>query len=203
MSGIDNLLKWNCSTIFLLNPLGLDKQRLDKIGFVGTYLNDEYNQTDYINPVYLLFRPENVNNFQVFVENEYDRVNTHTGTKDLRADYDRGNGEIVMVYEFPFAKDYQRFLSGKYSEFSQDVIKTYPKTVKNKQGFTILGIPYRIITRDVESENILTEVYGKTFLTQMPIVTIAQMLEEKYDTPFTDDMELWTLPSTDKETLKI
>lgn len=206
MSGqIDKLMQWNCSTIFLLNPLDLDKQRLDKIGFKGTYLNDEYNKTEYENPVFILFKPENVFNFQVFVDAEYDRVNKHTGSKDLRGDYNRGDGEVVLVYEFPFAEDYQRFITGKYSEFSEEIIKTYPKTIKFKKGdneVTLLGIPYRIITKDKESQELLTEAYGDNFLVHQPILTMAEMLEDRYGTPFTEDMELWTLPNIEKETLK-
>ncbi len=202
---IDSLLEWNCSTIFLLSPLGLDKQRLDKIGFRETYLNDEYNKIEYNNPVFLLFKPENVFNFQVFVDGEYDRINKFTDTKDLKGDYDRGNGEIVLVYEFPFDRDYKRFLEGKYSEFSEEIVKTYPKTIKIRKDSaenTILGVPYRIITKDRESHDLLSEIYGSDFLVHQPILTMKQMLEDRYGTDFTEDMELWTLPSVTKETLK-
>lgn len=204
MSGVSKLLERNCSTIFLLNPLGLEKQRLDKLGFVEAYLKDEYSTNEYINPVFLLFKPENVNNFQVFVEREYDRINIHTGTKDLVADYDRGNGEIVLVYEFPFKKDYERFLEGKYSRFSKDIVETYPKTIKTgtDNKFTALGVPYRIITKDRESKEILAQIYGNSFLTNQPITTISDMLEKEFGTPITEDMELWSIPSIEKETLK-
>lgn len=203
MSGIDKLMKWNCSTIFLLNPLGLDKKRLDKIGFVETYLKDEYNQIEYENPVFLLFRPENVYSFQVFVENEYSRINRFTGTRDLVADYNRENGEVVLVYRFPFNRDYEKFLKGKYSEFSVEILKTYPRTQKSEGGVEILALPYRIITKDRESQEILETVYGESFLLQAPIIPLVDMLEELYDTEFTEDMELWSLPNEVKETLKI
>lgn len=203
MNGIDDLMKWNCSTIFLLNPLGLDKKRLDKIGFVETYLGDEFCQIEYKNPVFLLFKPENIGNFQVFVENEYDRINRFTGTKDLKADYDRKEGEVMLVYEFPFDKDYEKFKAGKYSEFSAEVLRTYPRTLKSSTGAEILGLPYRIITKDKESESILNSIYGENFLVQQPIIALKDLLEERYDVEFTADMELWTLPNLEKETLKI
>ncbi len=205
MSGIDNVLKWNCSTIFLLDPLGLEKSRLDKIGFMEAYLKDEYNNLEYENPVFLLFRPGNMNIFQAFVENEYGRVNTHTGTKDLRADYDRGNGEVVLVYEFPFPKDYQKFMEGKYSKFSEDIIKTYPKVKKSvvTPGLVLLGMAYRIITKDRDSEELLSDAYSDIFPHLQPtIVSMAEMLAERYGTDFTEDMELWKIPSFEKETLK-
>lgn len=210
MSGIDGIMKWNCSTIFLLDPLGLEKRRLDKIGFVEAYMKDEYNQIEYNNPVFLLFRPSNMNVFQAFVENEYDRVNTYTGTKDLRTDYDRGNGDIVLVYEFPFPKDYEKFKEGKYSEFSTEIAKTYPKIIKSvaNPGVLILGIAYRIITKDSESQELLMEAYSQISPDIIPhlqptIKTMAEILSDRYGTEFTDDMELWKLPSLEKETLKI
>jgi len=205
MSGIDGAMKWNCSTIFLLDPLGLERERLDKAGFVEAYLKDEYNTLEYKSPVFLLFRPTDLKSFQVFLDTEYERVNPYTQTKDLVEDYDRGNGEIVLVYEFPFPEDYKKFRDGKYSKFSDKVIETYPKLIKSKvnPGLVLLGMPYRIVTKDRDSEALLSVAYGDQYTAiKATGWTMAEILSERYGTEFTPDMELWTLPSQEKETLK-
>lgn len=202
-SQIDNLLEWNCSTIFLLYPLGLNRLILNKFGFKQAYLKDEYNKKEYKNPVFLLFEPE-VSNFQMFVEDEYERKNPFTKTNDLIEDYDRGNGQVVLVYEFPdqFSEDYQKFLNGQYSRFSKEITNTYPKIVHLGRGVKILGSQYRIITKDRESENILSKEYGESFLITERIQTMAEMLEDRFGTHFTPDMELWQKPNMNKEILK-
>ena len=57
---IDVMMKWNCSTIFLLHPLGLNRLKLAEIGFKEAYVRDEYCETEYKNPVFLLFEPKDL-----------------------------------------------------------------------------------------------------------------------------------------------
>lgn len=200
---LEGLLRRNCSTMFLLYPLGLSVRNLEGFGFVEAYLKDEYCQTDYETPVFLLFKPDDKELLQLFIDGEYLRENTFTNTFDLQEDYNRGDGEVVLVYDFPFKRDYKIFLNSKYSRFSEKMINTYPKMVPAPTGgMKIVGTQYRIITKDKDTVNLLVKEYGQGFLTDQNIPTIASMLEDMYGTPFDDSMELWKAVNMEKETLK-
>lgn len=120
---IEDLLKYNCSTLFLLYPLGLSVQGLSGTGFRNCYLRDserpEYNS---LNIVLLLFKPRDSTRFQCLVDTEKSR------TPLFIDEYDYEGGYTVMVYEFPpdLASDYALFKEGKYSRLSKEFQKTVP-----------------------------------------------------------------------------
>jgi len=197
---VDVLMKFNCSTIFLLSPLDLNRHELMKHGFIEAYLVDEYCTETFNMPVFLLFEPKDTVAFNEFIENEYLRKNKFTGTIDLVKDYDRGEGKTVLVYEFPktFESDFVKFKKGQYSKFSESIKKTYPKMIGN-----VPAAQYRIITKDSETEALVVQKLGQSYIINNPIVTIADMLEERFGTYFDESMELWQKPRIEKETLKI
>lgn len=187
MSELEVLFKYNCSTIFLLYPLGLERRKLHALGFVQAYLKDaEKHDIEYENPVFLLFKPTSPTVFQAFVDAEYERVNKHTNTVDIVEDYDYIDGYVVLAYQLPkeFEEDYRKFLVGKYSRFSKKFRETYPKSVKikgdNGKDIDELSAQYRIINK---------------------IKELKDMLEDKLAVTFDSDQEFFSKPNPDKETL--
>lgn len=199
MSEIDALFKHNCSTLFLLYPLGLERRKLIEFGFRSAYISDTGKDTDYENPVFLLFKPEDITMFQAFVDSEYVRVNPHTETFDLREDYDQDKGYVVLLYQFPdeFKEDYEKFLEGKYSKFSAKFKETYPKMIKIKQASglirDVISTQYKIIHN---TKKIREEVAERNEL------DIKEELEKRLGVTFSNDMEVWQMPG-EKDILKI
>lgn len=187
MSELQALFNYNCSTIFLLYPLGIERRKIAQLGFIQAYLLDAEKDVDYQNPVFLLFKPDSPTIFQAFVDSEYERTNKITNTVDIIEDYDYIDGHVVLVYQFPkeFEEDYNKFLKGKYSKFSKKFKETYPKTIKMKteEGRIIeeVSTQYRIINRTSEFKDYLEDVFGEG--------------------TFSEDMEYWSKPDMDKETL--
>lgn len=187
MSELDVLFKYNCSTIFLLYPLAIERRKIMQLGFIQAFLFDsEKMDVEYENPVFLLFKPDSPTVFQAFVESEYERINKFTGTVDIIEDYDYIDGYVVLVYQFPkeFEVDYKKFLEGKYSKFSKKFKDAYPKTVKirTEEGRMIdeVGTVFRIINRTKDFRD---------------------MLEERLGVTFDWDQELWNKYNETKETL--
>jgi len=200
MSEIDSLFKYNCSTLFLLFPLGLDRRKLMDFGFQSAYDGDKTLEAPYEYPVFLLFKPTDLTLFQAFVDSEYMRINHHTQTFDLKEDYDHEEGYVVLLYDFPdiFQDDYKRFLEGKYSKFSSKFRATYPKVIKilheNGRIDEVIGTAYKIINKN--DPKLYEEVKKRGEL------DMREELEDRFDTIFTPDMELWETPS-DKDILDI
>lgn len=121
------------STIFLLPCLGLDKNILDKFGFVNAYIGDKGWVVDYAksNPVYLLFEHELDEEFDDF-------INELSKNKLYIDDYDAGFKQVMVVFRFPteWKKEYKLFKVGKYSEFNRKYVdEFFPMTRKEvKEG---------------------------------------------------------------------
>lgn len=174
--------KNNCTTIFLVPGTGLRKKDIVKHGFLSAYLDDRNHEIHHESSVYLLFHPEDITAFQQFLEKEYKR------TPLLVEDYDYEGGYIVTVYKFPekFMEEYNLFLEGKYSKFRKVYVELFPKEVlvtdsKGNKSMEI-SLTYHIFTR---SE------------------AIKRYWEEKIGQDIPDEMELWSSPDLEKETLDI
>ncbi len=198
MSEIDVLFKHNCSTLFLLYPLGLDRRKIMEFGFKSAYISDVNRDTGYENPVFLLFKPDSMTMFQAFADSEYLRVNPHTETFDLREDYDYEKGYVVLLYQIPeeFKGDYEKFLQGKYSTFSRKFKETYPKFVKIKSNNVqkeVISVPYKILYNNKKTRE---EVESRGEL------DLKEELEKRLGVIFTDSMEVWNIPG-EKDILNI
>lgn len=119
-----------CATVFLLPGIGLQRQDILQYGFIAAYIDDINHSIKYKNSLYLLYKP--TSRFKEFLDSEYGR------TKLLIEEYDYPNGYVVVVYRFPkeFIPDYELFLEGKYSKFSEDYKNVFPKTtwIENEYG---------------------------------------------------------------------
>lgn len=174
-----NIGKLTNTTLFLVPVLGLDVDNMQsRYGFINGYLEDNEQQTSSPYPVFLLFRPDDLIEFQKFVEQEYRR------TGDLLLDYDYDGGFVVLLYHFPekFHKDYRRFLKGKYSRLSLAFTARLPAYEKHPDG--TLSPEFSL------QRNII-----------LKIPDFIARLEEDFEVEITG--ECWSIPDRKAETLDI
>lgn len=172
----------NTST-FLLRGLGTNTEDLKKLGFINAYIDDANHEPHYEEAIYLLFKPEDIEEFQFFIMKEQERE------AEIIEDYDYEGGYIVMVYKFPekYNKEYNLFLRGEYSGFRKSYVDLFPIEVqiKNKFGAIIAtkaSAYYHIFNRTPE---------------------LRKYWEDKLDIELDDEAEYWEGIDIKKETLDI
>lgn len=179
-------VKKTCTTIFLIPGVGLKRQNLLKHGFISAFMDDKNHDVHYENAVYLLYKPEQVEEFQKFLTSEYKR------TPLLVEDYDYPGGYIVTVYKFPaeFMEEYKLFLEGKYSKFRKKYIELFPMRVEvfdtethtHKEKYSL---QYHVFGRTPAIRKYWEDILGY----------------KPGELP--EDLEYWSIPDKDKETLDI
>ena len=119
-------IKKNITSIFMVPTLKVPKDALLSNGFINAYVKDVRREEQYDESIYLLFKPENLDKFREFLDNEYDR------TKAVIEDYDYEDGFVVVVYKLDekYKNDFKIVRQGKYSKTSKDFQKMFPKIIK-------------------------------------------------------------------------
>ena len=138
--------KHTITSIFIVPTLSIGKDKLMDNGFVNGYIKDNKRDIQYENAVYLLFKPENLDKFRNFLDNEYER------TKSIIDDYDYEDGYVVVVYEInPRLKgDVELVKQGKYSQTSPAFQGSFPKVVqikKNGLRRDEISLQYRVFNK--------------------------------------------------------
>jgi hypothetical protein len=138
--------KHTITSIFIVPTLSIGKDKLLDNGFVNGYIKDNKRDIQYENAVYLLFKPENLDKFRNFLDNEYER------TKSIIDDYDYEDGYVVVVYEInPRLKgDVELVKQGKYSQTSPAFQASFPKVVqikKNGLRRDEISLQYRVFNK--------------------------------------------------------
>jgi hypothetical protein len=138
--------KHTITSIFIVPTLSIGKEKLLDNGFVNGYIKDVKRDIQYENAVYLLFKPENLDKFRNFLDNEYER------TKSIIDDYDYEDGYVVVVYEInPRLKgDVELVKQGKYSQTSPAFQGSFPKVVqikKNGLRRDEISLQYRVFNK--------------------------------------------------------
>ena len=139
-------IKKNITTIFMVPTLKVPKDALKSNGFMNAYIKDADRDDDYEDAIYLLFKPNDLDKFREFLEDEYER------TKSVIEDYDYEDGYVVVVYQLneKFKKDFELIKRGRYSKTSEDFQKLFPKTVtiyKHGLARDEISLQYRIFNR--------------------------------------------------------
>ena len=180
---IEDLFRMNCSTLFLLHPLGLSRKALEGTGFCNCYLRDE-NKPEYegMNVVLLLFHVKSKERFNWFVAKERVRTNLFID------EYDYDEGYVVLVYEFPeeLAEDFERFKLGKYSEFSEQMKSCYPteqEVIIEGKRMKSPSIQHMIVERVGEWKDIIEESLGVHLDNEAEYWQVPRMLEENLTIP--------------------
>jgi hypothetical protein len=165
----------------MVPTLNIDREILKKNGFLNGYIKDARKDVQYENCIYLLFKPEDIDNFKDFLDGEYER------TRSIIDDYDYENGYVVLVYELnkKFSKDFEHVRTGKYSKTSKEFQSMFPKTVRVGSGGYAkeeISLQYRIFNHTED---------------------LVQFWENKLDVQFDDDQELWHAFIEENETLNL
>jgi hypothetical protein len=169
--------KANCSTIFLLPGVGLQKKDIAKYGFIGAFIDDMNHEPHYDKAVYVVFKPDSEIAFEVFLNKEYRRA-------EILEDYDYPGGYVVVVYKFneKFERDFKWFMRGKYSNFSKAYKKLFAKKVI------------------VENENgARMEHFSLQYLIFERADAIKEYWESKLDVTLDKDAEYWSAPNLEKD----
>ncbi len=107
------MLKTTISRVFMVRTLGLQKDVLDKYGFINSFSKDQSAGIEFNKDfVILAFRPSNQTQFQQFVNSETRR------TQLLIRNYSYPCGIKMLVYKLDprFAADFELVRQGKYSK---------------------------------------------------------------------------------------
>ena len=173
--------KHTITSIFIVPTLSIGKEKLLDNGFVNGYIKDVKRDIQYENAVYLLFKPEDLDKFRNFLDNEYER------TKSIIDDYDYEDGYVVVVYEInPRLKgDIELVKQGKYSQTSPAFQGSFPKVVQIKKNG---------LRRDEIS--LQYRVFNKT-------EDLVKFWEDKLDINLPSDVEVWYGFFDDFETLDL
>jgi len=174
-------IKHTITSIFMVPPLKIGKERLEENNFINAYIKDIKREVQYDNSVYLLFRPKNLKLFNFFLEEEYER------TSYLIDDYDYDGGFVVLVYALEpyFDKDWEYVMKGKYSWTSKEFQELFPKVKKikvNGKHRDEVSLQYKIFKKSED---------------------LKEYWEKKLKFDFTPDMEYWSGFDIEKETLNI
>jgi hypothetical protein len=174
-------VKKTITSIFMIRPLKIDSDLLKENGFINAYSKDSRKDVQYTNCIYVLFKPENVDKFRSFLDDEYER------TKAVIDDYDYEDGFVVVVYQLDkkFEKDYKLIRQGKYSKTSSEFQKLFPKIVKIKRyGLhkDELSLQYRIFNKTAD---------------------LKEYWENKIGIVFDEEMEVWSGYDEENETLNL
>ena len=161
--------KKTITTIFFVPTLNIDRDALKQNNFINGFSKDSRREMQYENCIYLLFRPENLDKFRYFLDDEYER------TKSIIDDYDYEDGYVVVVYMLnsKLDKDIALIKKGKYSKTSPAFQAIFPKIVKLKRNGLLkdeVSLQFRIFNKTED---------------------LKQFWEDKLAVEFDEEMEVW------------
>lgn len=174
-------VKKTITSIFMVPTLKINRDRLRKNGFINGYILDYRRDVQYEGCVYVLFKPQNIDEFREFLQDEYER------TKDVIEDYDYEDGYVVIVYKLDksFEKDFDLIKQGKYSKTSKRFQESFPKIIKIKSGAyqrDEISLQYRVFNKTED---------------------LKQYWEDKLGVDFDASMEVWSGWDDEKEILNL
>ncbi len=151
---------------FLLPCFGIPFKRLEELGFLNSYLYDKNREkvNDKDIHIYLLFKPSG-NQLYLLQKKIEDFESKDKHNIVLLEDYDYDHGYIVIVFKFPerFRKDYNLFLQGKYSQFSDEFKDFFPEQREvNFESETLRGkqLQWMVIHKYPKYKKLQEEKYG-------------------------------------------
>jgi hypothetical protein len=160
----------------------IGRAKLDKHGFVNSYLFNGEEEVQIKNSLNLLFCPPDIEKFNDFIFQEKEKGAPIIDEKDYL-----GNN-IIIVYKLPdkFQSDYDLLWEGKYSQMSEEFKKTIPGVVKytDSRG-------YPVTNRTMQ--HMVFDRYAP----------LRKYWEEAFNQEMTEEQELWTIPTVESETFKL
>lgn len=176
-----NEIKPTITTIFIVPTLKIDRDRLKENNFLNAYSHDKMREKEYTDCVFLLFKPTHLDNFRLFLDEEYER------TKSVIEDYDHDGNFVVVVYKLDskFKEDYKLIRKGKYSKTSKEFQKLFPKTLPMQMSSSV---------KKTDEISLQFRIFNKTS-------DLVEYWEKKFDVIFGEEQEVWRGWETEKETL--
>jgi len=174
-------MRWNVSNLFLVPLLNIGRNRLDKHGFINSYILNQEEELDYESDRHQFLMPQNMGDVKDFKEDEKERRAV------ILDEHDYPGGFILLTYELPkrFKRDYQLILQGKFSKTSEAYRSAIPAVVKTK------------------SNNVITSTASLQHMVFNKDAALKQFWEKMFDVTMEEDQELWTCPTVEQETFKI
>lgn len=172
------------TSIFMMPTLNINRDSLFNNGYVDAYIDDKNKQYPYEQMLYLLFKPQDLQLFKNFLDQEYER------TKQIIEDYDYEEGFVVVVYALDkrWSNDFELIKESKYSKTSKEFQNLFPKKLTNfvdkKDTEEKTSLQHLIFQRDGKLLTFWEEKIGTNVLT-------------------TNNLEVWPYFNIEKETLKI
>lgn len=166
----------------MVPTLGINSEDLARNGFIDGYIKDETNDMQYKNVVYLLFKPDDMDVFDRFVQSEFER------TKQLIDDYDYTEGYTVLIYQLnhKFDNDFKLVKESRYSKTSEEFQRQFPRVKKiklpNGRRMDELSLQYRIFNKTGD---------------------LVEFWEKQFEMTFSEDMEVWYGFFEEREILNI
>lgn len=178
----EEVVNWTVSNLFLVPLLNIGRSKLNKLGFVNSYLYNGEEDVLYEDAIHLLFKPDDLNHINQFILVENRR---HYLIID---EHDYPGGLVLLTYKLPerYREDYKKIWEGKYSEVSSDFKNSIPSMVKyiNSKGVSVTNMTV---------QHMIIERYQP----------LKKYWEDKFSVVMDDDQELWTKPTLESETFKL
>ena len=175
------MMRKTITSIFMVPTLKIPKDELKNNEFINGYITDPSHNIEYLDAIYVLFKPKNIDRFRRFLDNEYER------TKMIIEDYDCDDGYVVVVYKLnpEYEEDFNLIRQGKYSKTSEKFQKLFPvviKIVKDGLHKDELSLQCRIFKKTPD---------------------LIEFWENEFDMSFDEDWEVWRGFNEEDETLNI
>lgn len=173
-------IKKTITTIFIVPILKFDRDLLKDNGFLNGYMFDAERDVQYPDAVYLLFKPDNLDKFRDFLDEQYE------SRKDILDDYDYENGFVVVVVKLDkkYKKDISIVMQGKYSEVSEKFQNLFSKTIKvSRRGSvkTEMSLQHRIFNKSTELRVYWEDKIGEELSEHMEVWPTFDMRHETLD----------------------
>ena len=174
---------WTASNLFMVPLLSIPRYKLNIHGLINSFLINGESEEQIENVLYLLFTPPNIDKFNDFIEQEKEEVGLI-----IVSEQDFPPNFVLLGCKLPeeFKDDYKLFWEGKFSQMSKDFKNRIPDKVRMSSGngktIAKTSIQHMIFEKNPE---------------------LRLHWENRLDVIFTDDLELWSIPDTEKETFKL
>jgi hypothetical protein len=180
MDYLEYIKNYNCSTLFLPNMIGISYQYRKDFRLLNCYLKDESEHVDY-ECFYCLFDPPDYIRFEEYLQS-LSKSNFFVKVIDV-------NQYKIVHFAIPekYKYDFEAFLEGKYSLFSEEFKATFPKIIKTstidpRTGFPIRtdvqSIPHMIINKDP---------------------SLKEYWETSLEVKLSEENEIWEKPNFERE----
>lgn len=170
------------TTIFLMPVLDINRSKMELHKFMDSFLDDVSRDVHHEDSIYILFKPDNLEEFEEFLEQEKERY------KEIVDDYDYIGGYVIVVYKFPkeFLPDMQLILEGKYSKTSNKF--------KNK---------FLQVIRIVDESGQRNEHPSLQWMIFKKADAIRESWAQDFEIYLDGESEVWSRPDMEREVLDI